>query len=158
MLARRFGAIEGVLWIGVGLLICILSWRAHLGSFREPGPGFMAFMAGLFITGVGVYMVVSQAFTRTVRDNGFDVAHAFRGVPWSRIGYVTLLLFAYAAFLRVLGYVLTTFFMMWALFLDRRMNNWVVGFLKSLIIVTCSYLIFEVWLRCQFPRGFVPWW
>ena len=57
---RRYRHIEGLFWIGIGLLICYLSWRAHLGSFQEPGPGFVPFVVGLFISTVSLIMLLSR--------------------------------------------------------------------------------------------------
>jgi len=116
----------------------------------------VAFVAGVFIAGIGLIMALSRAFSKIDRDEGPEWATAFRQVPWPRLLYVIALLFAYAVFLNSLGYVLCTFFVMLALFYDREKRNWSAALLKSLVVVICSYLLFEVWLSCQFPRGIFP--
>ena len=158
MLTKRFRKIEGFSWIGIGVVICFLAWRVHLGSFREPGPGFVAFVSGLFISGVGLVMVLSQIVSRISHDDSFNLGLAFQNILWQRLGYTMALLFGYAAFLNILGYILDTFLVMWGLLYDRKKNNWALSFLTSLVIAGGSYLLFEVWLRSQLPRGIFPWW
>jgi hypothetical protein len=158
MLTKRFRKIEGFSWIGIGVVICFLAWRVHLGAFREPGPGFVAFVSGLFIFIVGLIMVISQALPRISHDDRFDLSLTFRNILWPRLGYTMALLFGYAVFLNTLGFILATFLVMWGLLYDREKNNWALSFLTSLVIAGGSYLLFEVWLRSQLPRGIFPWW
>mgnify|MGYP001063584779 CR=1 FL=1 len=158
MLTKRFRKIEGFSWIGIGAIICFFAWKVHLGSFWEPGPGFVAFASGLFISVVGLIMLFSQTLSRISRDDGFDLNLTFRNISWPRLGYTMVLLFGYAVFLNTLGFILTTFLLMWGLLYDREKHNWALSFITSLAIVGASYLVFEIWLRCQLPRGFFPWW
>lgn len=143
--------------MGIGVLISIFAWKAHLGSFLEPGPGFVAFASGLFVSIVGLIMILSQTLSKISRVDSPDLGPAFRNVPWSRLGYTMVLLFAYAVILNTLGYILSTFLVMWGLFYDREKNPWAFSMLISLLTVGASYLLFEVWLRCQLPRGIFPW-
>jgi len=158
MLTKKFRKIEGFSWLGIGAVICFLAWKVHLGSFQEPGPGFVAFVSGLFISIVGLIMVLSQVLSRVSSDDGFDLGLAFRNISWLRLGYTMVLLFGYAVFLNTLGFILTTFLVMWGLLYDRKKNNWALSFLTSAVIIGVSYLVFEVWLRSQLPRGIFPWW
>jgi hypothetical protein len=158
MLTKRARKVEGFSWIGIGAVICFFAWRVHLGSFREPGPGFVAFASGLFISVVGLIMLFSQTLSRISRDDGFDLNLTFQNISWLRLAYTMMLLFGYAVFLNILGYILTTFLVMSGLFYDREKNNWALSSLTSLFTVGASYLVFEVWLRCQLPRGIFPWW
>jgi biotin transporter BioY len=68
------------------------------------------------------------------------------------------LLLSYGLLLNTLGYILTTFLVMWGLFYHRDRSGWISSGLASLISVGLTYLVFQVWLRCQFPRGIFPWW
>jgi hypothetical protein len=144
--------------MGIGVLICFLSWRIHLGSFQEPGPGFVAFVSGLFICGVGLVMVFSQIVSKISHDDGFNPGLTFQNILWRRLGYTMALLFGYAVILNRLGFILATFLVMWGLLYDRKKNNWALSFLSSLAMAGASYLVFEIWLRGQLPRGIFPWW
>jgi hypothetical protein len=150
--------VEGIFWIGIGLFICILAWKSDLGSFVEPGPGFVAFLSGLFISCVGLVMIVSKAVTKNQRDQLPDAGHTFGIIPWPRLVYTMALLLAYAVLIDPLGYLLATFFSMFGLFFDWGKKNWFWSLFFSISTALVSYLMFEVWLRCQLPRGIFPWW
>jgi len=144
--------------MGMGVFVCFLAWRVHLGSFREPGPGFVAFVSGLFLLGLGLVMVLAQVISKMSQGERFNLGLTFQNISWQRLGYTVALLFGYAVFLNRLGFILVTFLVMWGLLYDRNKNNWALGLLSSLAVAGASYLVFEVWLRGQLPRGLFPWW
>ncbi len=157
MVAKQLRKVEGIFWVGIGVLICVLGWRADLGSFREPGAGFVALFSGLFVAVIGMILTLSEIFSKTDRSAAFDLSSAFKDISWSRLIYTMALLFIYALVLDKLGYILTTFFVMWALFFDWETKRWFPSFITSLVTTGASYLVFEVWLHSQFPRGIFPW-
>ncbi len=139
-----------------GAGIGFLAWKFRVGSFQEPGPGFVAFFSGLFLLGIGLVMFFSGAFSK-ISDRP-DFGQVFQNISWSRLAYTMALLLGYALFLNTLGYILTTFLAMWGLFLDWKKSSLVSSCLSSLLTTAVTYLVFEVWLHCQFPRGLFPWW
>jgi hypothetical protein len=155
---KKFRVIEGSFWAGIGAFICVLAWRVQLGTFREPGPGFVAFVAGLFILVVGLVMVSSQVLSRLAHADRFDVKLVFRNVSWTRLAYTMALLFGYGIFLNKVGFLVMTTLVLWGLLYDEKKTGWVVSFMKSVVIAGASYLVFEVWLKSQLPRGILPWW
>ena len=158
MVNRKLKKAEGISWIGFGCIICVLASTFRLGSLYEPAPGFVAFMTGIFLCIIGGMMVLSRTFSRGEAESETDSVGAFRGVHWRRLTYTILFLFGYIFFLNTAGYIVTTFLLMSGLFYDWQRKNWGSSFLFSLLTVLISYLIFEVWLRCQLPRGLLPWW
>jgi NhaP-type Na+/H+ and K+/H+ antiporter len=66
------------------------------------------------------------------------------------------LLFGYALLLDTLGYIITTLFMMWAFFYAFWGRRWLPSLLISAFIVGSTYMVFDIWLLCQFPRGIFP--
>lgn len=142
---------EGFFWTVMGAFICLVAWKTHLGSFREPGPGFVAFLSGLFIAGVGLIMILTE--TRTKLSPGESSSLSLSVRTWPQLFFTMALLFGYAILLDVLGYVLTTFLLMWSFFYAFGGRRRALSLMVSLIIVSVTYLVFEVWLRCQFPRG-----
>src|SRR5512139_2990008 len=153
MHGRRIGKAEGFVWIGMGIVVCLISWKFELGSFHEPGSGFLGFIAGLFVSFVGLIMVLPRFLSKTSHSNGSSPDSSFRIASWSRLAYTMALLLIYGLLLEPLGYVITTFLVMWALFYDRHRSNWVSSCFASLVSVGATYLVFEIWLLCQFPRG-----
>jgi hypothetical protein len=158
MRIKQIRKVEGFFWIGIGVLICLLAWKSKLGSFREPGPGFVAFISGLFVSMVGLVMGLSEFLSKTSLRSSTDFNQRFSIASWPRLIYTMMLLLSYGLLLNTLGYILTTFLVMWGLFYNREKNRLVSSGLASLASVGGTYLVFEVWLRCQFPRGLFPWW
>jgi hypothetical protein len=142
----------------MGVLICLLAWKSKIGFFREPGPGFVAFISGIFVSMIGLVMGLSELLSKISLRSSTDLNQTFSIASWPRLIYTMVLLLSYALLLNTLGYILTTFLVMWGLFYDREKSRWVSSGLASLISVGVTYLVFQVWLRCQFPRGIFPWW
>jgi hypothetical protein len=76
-----------------------------------------------------------------------------KGVRWEKAFIVLASLFLYGWLLGVLGFVLCTF--LFLAFLLRAVAPqkwaWVVG--GSFLITAASYLVFEVLLKAQMPKG-----
>jgi putative tricarboxylic transport membrane protein len=150
----RVGTKEGVIWVIIGGFICLLSWRIDLGSFNEPGPGFVAFASGLSLIIIGSVMALSKTFAKRSPGAG----RPRWALPKFRLFYTLLLLVGYGLVLQCLGYIVTTFLVLFGLFYDRGINRFLPSFLGSLLTVVITYLVFETWLRVQLPRGILPWW
>lgn len=155
MVAKEIRWTEGVFWTTIGAIVCVLAWKVDLGSFNEPGPGSIAFAAGLLLGGIGLIMISSALFSRRQAASAEESAGA---TPWARLLYTLSLLLGYVLFLNSLGYVLCTFFLLWGMTYDREKKNLLSSLLFSGITVLVSFLVFETWLRCQLPRGYFPWW
>jgi putative tricarboxylic transport membrane protein len=158
---KQVKRLEGIVWIIVGGIICFLSWKIHLGSFNEPGPGFVAFASGIALVVIGAIMTLSKAFSnRSSEKRGKARPGDFTllKLPSFPILYTVLLLVGYGLLLDLLGYLVMTFLVMFALFYDRGVNRLLPSILASLLTVVVTYLLFETWLHCQLPRGIFPWW
>lgn len=150
--------LEGLFWISIGFFICILAWKIDIGSFVEPGSGFVAFISGFFIFSIGLVMIISKTFLKSPHQSRSDVGLPFQRASWLRLIYTLGLLFGYILLFDTLGYILSTFLLLGSMSYDLEKKNWASSLLFSLITVIISYLMFEVWLRCQLPRGIFPWW
>jgi len=149
---------EGILWIIVGGAICFLSWRIRLGSFREPGAGFVPFASGLSLVVIGAIMTLSKKFSKPASMSDHSADRPFLRLPKFALVYTVLILVGYGLVIDLLGYLITTFLVMFALFYDRAANRFLPSVLASLLTVISTYLLFETWLRVQLPRGIFPWW
>ena len=151
---RWAGTKEGLIWIIIGGAIGILSWRISLGSFREPGAGFVAFASGLSLVLIGVIMTLSKTFPKLSSGAGRSVFVELHNV---RLLYALGLLVGYGLVLETVGYIVATFLLMLGLFHDRGTNRLFPSILASAVTVGLTYLIFVAWLRVQLPRGILPW-
>ena len=155
---KEIGRAEGISWVVLGAFFCLLSWRISIGSFREPGPGFVAMASGISLIIIGLIMMLLRAFSKSSPAVGETRSQPILRLPRARLMYTVILLVGYALFLELLGYLAATFLIMVGLFFDRGANRLLPSVLASLVTVGATYLLFEVWLRCQLPRGIFPWW
>ena len=158
MVEKETGTAEGIVWIGIGFIICVLALQFDLGSFHQPGPGFVALLSGLFIAGIGLAMIIARTTSKRSMDKGSGASQFFRINAWPRLFYTAALLLAYVILIEPVGFILTTFLLMFGLFLDLKRRNYFWGLFFSIVTALVSYLVFEVWLHCQLPRGLLPWW
>ena len=150
---KRF---EGPIWIVIGVAISFLSQRTGIGSFTEPGAGFVALVSGLFLIAVG--FVMSIAPKEKGDERGKPAALMDRSGRSFRLFLTIALLVLYGLLLQPLGYVLTTFLFMLGLFYDLEKRSITVPLFASFASVAVTYGLFEIWLKARFPRGVFPWW
>jgi hypothetical protein len=145
---------EAIFWVALGAFVCFLGWRIKIGTFRAPGPGFFALVAGLALVIIGTFMLFSKTASKTEGEAKpeTDRVSLLRGL--ATMG----LLVAYAVFLDAVGYILCTFLVMSGLLYDWGKNRLLNAVLASLATTAVTYLIFQTWLRTQLPRGILPWW
>jgi len=155
---KEIGRAEGISWVVLGAFFCVLSWRISIGSFREPGPGFISLASGLSLIIIGLIMMLLRTFSRSSPVVDEHRSRSILRLPRARLMYTVILLVGYALFLDLLGYLVATFLVMVGLFFDRGANRLLPSILASLVTVGVTYLLFEIWLRCQLPRGIFPWW
>jgi len=158
MIEKETKPLEGFVWIGLGVILCILALQFDFGTFHAPGPGFVPVLTGLFISAMGLAMITARALSKHQSSGALGADHPFRIGSWRRLIYTMGLLLAYIILIEPVGFLLTTFLLMFGLFFDPQKRNQAWGLFFSIATALMSYLIFEVWLRCQLPRGLFPWW
>jgi hypothetical protein len=134
-------------WFCVAVVIAVTSFRMGLGTIRTPSIGFMPFGAALLL---GLLSILSFF---QVKERTEKAAPLFRGTFWIRVILVFAALLVYAQAIPLLGYNITTFFLMTFLFwvVERRKVWKVVAYAFLTTVIT--YYVFSKWLNCQFPVG-----
>lgn len=155
---KRSKIFEGILWLGIGLFICFLAFGFEIGSFNSPGPGFLPFLTGIFISIMGLIIIISQTFLKKKNLKTEMENSLLRVSPSPRFLYTISILLVYIIFIEPLGFILSTSLVMFCLFFDFEKKNYIGSLLFSFLTSFLSYLIFEIWLRCQLPKGIFPWW
>ena len=151
--------LEGPIWVAFGIVIAFLSYRTGIGSFNEPGAGFVALASGLFMIAIGTVMALFRADSSP--EANAEARPAMRGGasrPLVRLILPLALLVLYALLLEPLGYLVATFILMSGLFFDPERPRLAGPLFASLASVAATYTVFEVWLKTQLPRGVFPWW
>lgn len=123
-----------------------MAWSARslkLGAPGHPGPGFFPFWMALALIGVALVIL----------------ARELRAAPappptwrWTRVAPAALALVAVAPALGLLGFVSASALFLLALF--RAMGTgWRGAVLLAVALAVAAYVVFDVWLQIQLPRG-----
>ena len=147
---KRNDEISSLIWFFFAVYICIESIRLPLGSWRDPGPGFLPLLVGLILASLSI-ICFTQAWRAESADQKASWYSRERGK--NLIG-VLLALLTYALVLDPLGFLASTFLLLIFLFrfgMEPQGWFWVIGG-SGVASVSC-YVVFELWLRTQLPRG-----
>ena len=135
----------------LGFLICEESWRINLGEFRNPGPGFLPFGAGLILGGLALALLVKTLRGKSSGDKAFR----FERGRWPKVSLTLTSIFVYGILLEPLGFLLMTFLVMGFLFRVIEPQRWRTVIAGAFFSAVGAYLIFEVWLKVELPKGFL---
>ena len=138
-----------IFWLFLSLFICIESLRLGVGSLRSPGPGFLTFGVSLFI----ILSVCLLFLKNTERKFAGNVAPLFKGKKIRDVIYTFIALFAYALLLNRLGFFLCTLFFVGFSLKMIKPQSWRIVLVMSIGVAIFSYLLFDVWLTIQLPKG-----
>jgi len=121
-----------------------------MGTLRQPGPGFLFFWTGVVIAILSLTVIL-----RSFRKLSPDEAKEFIFGKWNltKIVLVLVSLFLYALFLERFGFPIVTLFLFIFLLGVIEKKSWSFTMLVSLTVTVLSYLVFEVGLQSQLPKG-----
>jgi putative tricarboxylic transport membrane protein len=134
----------------IGILVMFRSVAYGFGTFGAPGLGFITFLAGLVLSLLSLALFISSFRDPENRGRLRDL---WEGLRVGRVLYVLLLLVAYALVMRNVGFLIATFVLLFLLFrleASYRLRNIII---LSLLSSTASYVLFEVVLKAQLPKG-----
>jgi putative tricarboxylic transport membrane protein len=143
----RFSSL--VLFAG-GMMTALWSLKYGFGSLSEPGVGFITFFAGAILALLSLLL-----FFSSFREKEKPVAlrELWAGLDVKKVIYVLVLLIAYTVLLRPVGFPLCTFILLFLLFRVKGSYGIWTPLFVSFFVTAVSYLVFQVWLQVQLPRG-----
>ena len=148
-IVNRHDIASGTFWLVISIFALIKAIQLGVGAFSNPGPGFVFFWSGTILGLLSIILVVKGVMGK---EKPRKLADSFRGLKWYQPLAVTVALFAYGAFLNVVGFLLATFLMLVLLYGLGKPGLWItVG--SALVTVLVTYVIFHYGLQIQFPRG-----
>jgi putative tricarboxylic transport membrane protein len=136
---------------GVGLFFAFYGRTLDIGSWSEPGPGFLPFWAGVTLAVMALFLLIGS-FRRKdwpVMPPFFPLADS-----WKRVLMAFISLIAYLFLLPYLGFTLITFF--FVAFLVRTIfpQSWSRTLIVAAATTIVARLLFINFLETQLPLGF----
>jgi putative tricarboxylic transport membrane protein len=150
MNAQRLGSL---FWLAIGLISIYGSLLLGLGTLHEPGSGFLSFLAGCFMCIMAVVVLV-QSFIQGDEVRA-KLASLWEGVNWRRPLIITLLVLGFILFLEKLGFILSSFLLLFILLKSVEKFSWSKAILIPVLTMGCTYLIFDFFLKATLPKGFL---
>lgn len=140
-----------IFWLILGGAIALSSFHYKVGSLAEPGPGFITFLAGSFLTILSVILFLSSWKSKEVQG----LRQVWGGRQIGKAFYVLLLLGVYMLVVNPLGFLISTFFLLVLLFRVQGNYSLKIVLPLSFFTTSSSFIIFDRWLGVQLPRGFM---
>jgi hypothetical protein len=81
---------------------------------------------------------------------------SWRGVRWPKMTFFILSLLIYTYFFEAVGFIISSLWLMLYLFKGIEPQKWSTAILSTILTSIVTYAIFILWLKCQLPRGILP--
>ena len=140
----------GLFLMGVSMGTCILASRLGFGDIHNPGAGLIPFGAAALLGLMSIGMVI-RGFVESIKVR--QEKKIFKGIRWKTLILVLSTLLGYGIAFNTLGFNICTFLLMLILLGVVSRKKWWLTLVISILTVVSAYLIFVVWLDCQFPTG-----
>ncbi len=146
-----YDRILGFVWLFIGFGLCAMSYHIGLGQPGTPGSGFIPFLTGcllLLLSLVNLFKIFLSP-KNSEQKRGF-----WEDERWGKQVSVVGALFGYILLLPIFGYIIVTCLFLISLGRLIQPQRWRTLLFISALSGVISYLVFGVWLQCQFPRGY----
>jgi hypothetical protein len=146
----RAEILHGLFWLCIGIITTFSSTHYSLGSFSDPGPGALPFILGLVFILLALITLVKSVRVRAPRDptSAFTI-----GTGWRTVAAVIVTLVVSAIVFESLGFLITVFLLVTVSMLLMEPRRWMLAVFMGLASSLGSYVIFDIWLKVQLPRG-----
>ena len=142
--------ISGIFWFLFGVFIIREGVRLNIGSLHQPGPGFVCFLAGIFLATFSAILLLQSIVGKRRATDG----EPRRGKenPWL-LFFILIGLVTYALIFERLGFIISTFLLV--TFLQRFLEHkkWWKVILTASIVSLSAFVIFNVLLNSGLPNG-----
>jgi putative tricarboxylic transport membrane protein len=150
---RKYEISGALLWLILGIIVCIGSIKLHLTYANNLGPGFMPFVSGLLLGLFGLILLVSSVWKQTGGEIEINDPKVFEVEKLGTVFYALLAILGYVLLLEILGFIIVTFLFTFFLFKITAPKKWAMPLILSGCTVLASYFILCVLLKNVFPRG-----
>lgn len=130
----------------LSIVIIIVSWKYGFGILRKPGPGLYPFFIGLIILFFSIVL-----FILGLKSKSSEPLFTKSGLKTFLLMVITFCLWIIT--MPILGYALVTFAVTYAFCKIMKLEGWLKPLALSIATALFIYLLFDVWLYIDLPRG-----
>ncbi len=134
--------------IGFSVLIVFLCVELGIGNPQSPGPGFMPSLAAVLLFSLSLLTIIFDIKGSVKEEEGKS---SLRWEDLIKPFSLVASLIGYAFLLNILGYLVTTFLVLFVLFSITEPQKWRKDMVIAAIVATLSFLVFDKWLHVQLP-------
>ena len=149
---KEYNRVAAIFFMLVGVFFALYARSVEIGTWHEPGPGFLPFWAGVILTAMSVALFWGSYGKRAwaARPSFFPQSDS-----WKRVLATFAALLVYNLLLVPLGFTLTTF--LFLLFLVKFIfpQTWTRALMVSIAGSVVARLLFINFLQTQLPKGFL---
>jgi hypothetical protein len=138
---------SSALFFLLGLLISVYSLNYKIGSLAFPASGLMPFLTGLLMCSLSLVGFV-QASLR-----GPETGQRHPKPAWRKSLLTLVALVGFLLLMTPIGFVPATVLFIGFLLRAISPQRWLVVAAVSLLTALFAYLVFDVWLQAQLPKG-----
>jgi hypothetical protein len=148
----HYNRIAAIFFLIVGIFFFLYARSVEIGSWNEPGPGFLPFWAGLTLSAMSIALLLGSYGKKAwaVRPSFFP-----KDDSWKRVLLTFLSLIAYNLLLNPLGFAFTTFLFLAFLVKFIFPQTWRRTLLVAVLGSVIARLLFINFLETQLPKGFL---
>lgn len=149
----RYDKVSSLTWLVCSIGIILGSLAYSFGRWSHPGPAFLPLLCGIIMAALSLIIFV-QAILKDKAGAKKKEEGSFLTARWGKLVSALIILFAYAFFFEIFGFLTMTFVFMLFVLKVVEPTKWRTALIASVLTTTFSYLLFESWLKVPMPRGF----
>ena len=147
----QYDRIAGIFFLLIGVFFAFYARSVEIGTWNEPGPGFLPFWAGITIGIMSLALLLQNLKKKgPVRPSFFPEAGS-----WKRVLITFMALIVYNLIFDYLGFALTTFLFVGFLVKFIFPQNWARTLIVAVSAAVIARLLFINFLETQLPKGFL---
>jgi putative tricarboxylic transport membrane protein len=148
---RRLNLYSSAFWLLFSIYIAFECYRLGLGTWHEPGPGYFPFGASVLLGSMAFSVLIKSLRKGTAQKIQPTLKEKFH---WTNVIMVLISMVLYTFFLNTIGFVLCTFLIILFFVKVIALQRWTSSITAALGMAAGSYLLFSVFLKAPFPKGF----
>jgi putative tricarboxylic transport membrane protein len=147
-----YNRLSALLLMSVGIFFSLYGGTVEIGTWNEPGPGFLPFWAGVTLAVMAFFLLLGSFKRREwpPMPPFFPLADS-----WKRVLIAFVSLIAYVLLLKPLGFTLVTFCFVAFLIKTVFPQSWTRTLVMAVATAILTRLLFINFLETQLPLGFL---